>query len=199
MKILIITALLTFVIATGVTMFSTGTFKQITSRTNKPTETEQKAQEEAETAQTQENGAIEATKAEEAHTVKDTQTKVGNTQPREDKAIGAPETYSEDLETKLAEYKTQIAAAEAKLADIKAETKSLTSAKASATASQQLAKVYGSMRPDSAASILCQLEETISVRILMEMNNRTAGKILDAIASADPDYAARISKLMAKS
>jgi len=177
MKILIITALSTFVIATGITMALTGTRKKITSRFSEPADTEQtavteEAQEEGEKSQPQEAGKPESRGGDTA-------------------------ASDAGLQVELVEYEAQIAAAEAKLAAIKAEIESLNGVKASITNGQRLAKVYSSMRPDSAASILCELEEPLTKQILSEMNNRTVGKIMDAIATANPSCAARISKLMA--
>ena len=52
------------------------------------------------------------------------------------------------------------------------------------------------MKPDSAAAILCQLNEAFTEQILSEMSTNAVGKIMDAIASADPDYCVKLSKLM---
>jgi flagellar motility protein MotE (MotC chaperone) len=114
-------------------------------------------------------------------------------EPQDSENDKASET---ELQAKLSEYEAQIAAEETKLAAIKAEINSLSAVKASVTRNQQLAKIYSSMRPDSAASILCKLEEAVSIQILTQMDNRTSGKIMDAIADTDPHYAAKISKLM---
>ena len=99
----------------------------------------------------------------------------------------------------LTDYTKQITAAEARLAAIKAEIESLNAAKAFASRTQQLAKLYAAMKPDSAAAILCKLEKDLTMRILSQMDNRTSGKLMEAVASIDPDYAASISKLIADS
>ena len=180
MKILIITAVSAFVITIGITMALTGTFRHIASRFSEPAETQQAT----ETGETQ-SGSSEPAETQQAAVTGKAQEEGESPQPQED---GGP---------RLADYEAQIAAAEAKLAAIKAEIESLNNVKTSITRSQQLAKVYGSMRPNNAASILCELEEALTGQILSEMNNRTAGKMMDAIATANPTYAAKLSKFMA--
>ena len=100
------------------------------------------------------------------------------------------------LQSELIDYKAQIAAAETQLAVIKTEIESLNGTKTSITKIQQLTKLYTSMKPASAATILCELEETLSMQILTGMNERAAGKIMDAITTADPKYAAKMGKSM---
>jgi len=52
------------------------------------------------------------------------------------------------------------------------------------------------MKPDSAAAILSQLDEAFTEQILSEMSTRTVGKIMDAIATSNPEYCVKLSKLM---
>ena len=171
MKTLITITLLTFIIAVVVTMILTGTFRQIIARLK---------------------GVDEAAQMSEA--VEEEQQKEKGSSPAQgDVDAVKPE---EALQIKLAEYKAQIIAEEEKLAAIKAEIESLSDAKESITRSKQLAKIYSSMKPDSAASILCELEEPLTREILSEMSDRSASKIMDAMAEAKPAYAASISKLM---
>ena len=59
---------------------------------------------------------------------------------------------------------------------------------------QKLGKLYASMKIDNAVTILSALEEPLSIEILAGMNSRTLSKLIDAIASKDPDYAVRISE-----
>ena len=103
-------------------------------------------------------------------------------------------------EVKKAEQKVLVAEEEKKLAAVKNEIASLTIAKAAVAKAkefQYLATIYSSMKPDNAASILCELEENLTKQILRGMTTKTAGKIMDAITIADPSYAAKITKSMA--
>jgi len=177
MKMMVFTALITFIIATGLSMFFTGTFKQAPPAASTSPETEETA-------------------------TQDTQGEGGEPQAQTQAQTDQQDT--EDLEAKklqatLARYKAQIASSEAELADIKAEIESLNSLKMSINRSQQLAKVYGSMKPDSAATVLCQLDEAFTEQILSEMNIKNVGKIMDAIADANPDYCVKLSKIMGES
>ena len=181
MKMMVFTALIAFVIATGLSMFFTGTFKQ---------------------APPEESASPEP----EETVIQDTQGEGGEPQAqiKAQTEIEIDQQDTEDSEAKklqatLARYKAQIASAEAELADIKAEIESLNSVKMSINRSQQLAKVYGSMKPDSAATILCQLDEAFTEQILSEMNVRDVGKIMDAIADANPGYCVKLSKIMGES
>lgn len=198
MKILIITAVSAFVITIGITMALTGTFRHIASRFSEPAETQQAT----ETGETQ-SGSSEPAETEQAAVTGKAQEEGESLQPQEDGDLGSPSARKRNSailalgDPRLADYEAQIAVAEAKLAAIKAEIESLNNVKTSITRSQQLAKVYGSMRPNNAASILCELEEALTGQILSEMNNRTAGKMMDAIATANPTYAAKLSKFMA--
>lgn len=103
-----------------------------------------------------------------------------------------------DYEGRLAVTDGKLANIKTKLANIKTETGSLSSAEAPTSKIQDLVKLYGSMKPNGAAAILCKLEADLSMRILTQMNSRASGKLMDAIATTNPDYAAKISKLMAQ-
>ena len=177
MKLVIIAALLTFIVVSGLTMFLTGTFRDFQAL-DEATEL---------AAEEQVNG--------------------------EGEAASQVETEREKLQSELADYEAQITAAAAKLADstkkiteaeaeltaVKADIDSLNAAKEHISRTQQLAKLYASMKPDSAAEILCKLEKDLAMRIISQMDNRTSGKLMEAIVSTDPDYAAKLSILMADS
>jgi len=187
MKLLIVIALSTFVVAAGLSMFFTGTFKQAAAEDSESTEvvdaTTEDAQGEAATENTQGETATEDTQGEE-----------GNSQNQAEEQD--PAKLEAKSQATLAKYEAQIAAAEAELSTIKAEIESLNSVKTSISRSQQLAKVYSSMKPDSAATILCQLDEAFTEQILSEMSTRTVGKIMDVIATSNPEYCVKLSKLM---
>ena len=106
-----------------------------------------------------------------------------------------------EAQAELLGYQNQIAAAKAELAlieeKLKAETDTYNDTQQSEKKIQNLAKLYGSMKPDSAATILCNLEESLTTKIMTKMDGRSSSKLMDAIVSANPDYAASISKLMA--
>jgi flagellar motility protein MotE (MotC chaperone) len=176
MKTMIIIILLTFIVASGATMFLTGTFRQRSP--------EEQPSEEGEVATTE--------------TAEDTQQQGENTQSQGNGKTNAVAAS----DSKQAERKALIAEEEKKLAAIKSEIASLTVAKAAVTEAQELqdlAKIYGSMKPDTAASIMLELEEGLTKRILKGMSTKTAGKIMDSIANTDSEYAAKVSKLMAGS
>ena len=191
MKMMVFTALITLIIATGLCMFFTGTFKQAPPKGNASPEPEETV--------------IQDTQGEGGEPQAQTQIqeqKQAQTQTQAQAQIDQQDT--EDLEAKkmqatLARYKAQIASSEAELADIKAEIESLNSLKMSINRSQQLAKVYGSMKPDSAATVLCQLDEAFTEQILSEMNFKDVGKIMDAIADENPGYCVKLSKIMGES
>jgi len=174
MKTIIIIVLLTFIAASGFTMFFTGTFKSKDPAEQLP-------------------GEDGDTSAEIAGDVQEEKT---NTQ--EDPNTHAPV----NSEAKTARHSAQIAEQEKKLAALRSEIASLTTAQAAIARTQQfqdLAKVYSSMKPDSAASILAELEDDLAMRIMKGMNTKTAGKIMEALATSNPSYAAKLSKLIADS
>jgi len=181
MKLVIIAALLSFVVAAGVIMFLTGTFKRAPEQS--------------------------AELVAEADAVDDavTDAEADNTGNNDVQIVGQPsatqtgETLAASeakLRAQLAKYEAQIVEADSKLIAIKAEIESLNSVKTAISRNRQLAKVYGSMKPDTAALVLCQLDEDFTNQILYEMDVKIAGKIMDAIATADPSYCARVSKRM---
>ncbi|MFC1717972.1 hypothetical protein ACFL6S_30200 [Candidatus Poribacteria bacterium] len=238
MKLLIITALITFVVVSGLSMFLTGTFKEAPPQDQLPGEldvAEQTAEAVGENTESQEDTASESL-AESQEELEQYESKISTAEAE----LASYEKQSAAAERKMINYESQLSAAEAKLADygkqidaaeskvtdyenrlsavaegladsegrldategkltsIKAGTESLGSKETSESRTQQLAKLYGSMKPKSAASILCKLEEDLSMRILAQMSSRSSGKLMDAIATENPDYAAKISRLMAK-
>ncbi len=175
MKILIIGLLSCFAISLGAIMFFTGTFSQRSTQELAP-QPDSSAEEE-----------IVATE----DTLKEEEQQVPDLQTNEDDA------ELETLQAKLEEYRAQITEAETKLTTIKAEIDALSAVKSSLTRSKQMAKVYSSMKPDSVALILCEMEVDLSIQILTQMSDRTSAKVMDAIAELDPDYAAEIGKSIA--
>lgn len=187
MKVLIFTALLTFVVSIGLSMLFTGTFKKDAPEDSASLEPEETAAQDTQGA----GGEPQTQMVQEPGQSAEQQT--------EQQADQQDSAESEEkLQATLARYKAQIASAEAELAAIKAEIESLNGVKESINRSQQLAKVYSSMKPESVAAILCQLDEAFVEQILSEMNVKTAGKIMDAIANSDPDYCVKLSKIMGK-
>lgn len=61
---------------------------------------------------------------------------------------------------------------------------------------KQAAKLFASMKPTEAAVILCELDENLTKRIISEMDTRSAGKVMSALAESNPAYAAKVSKAM---
>jgi flagellar motility protein MotE (MotC chaperone) len=175
MKLLIISILLSFLIGLGAIMFFTGTFNQ--RSTQEPTP--------------QPDSPVEG---EIIAKTEDTQKKVE--QQESDLQANEGDAELGRLQAELEEYRTQIAEAETKLNAIKAEIEALNTVKSSLTRSKQLAKMYSSMKPDSVALILCEMEVDLSMQILTQMNDRASAKVMNAIAELDPDYAAEIGKFM---
>ena len=124
----------------------------------------------------------------------DTQKKVA--QQESDPQANEDDSELERLQAELEGYMAQIAEAETKLTAIKAEIESLNAVKSSLTKSKQLAKMYSSMKPDSVALILCEMEVDLSMQILTQMSDRASAKVMGAIAVQDPDYAAEIGRFM---
>jgi flagellar motility protein MotE (MotC chaperone) len=175
MKILIISMLLSFFIGLGAIMFFTGTFNPRSAQEPAP----------------QPDSPVEEEKIAKTE---DTQKEVEQQEP----ALQANEDNAEleRLQAELEGYRAQIAEAETKLTAIKAEIESLNAVKSSLTRSKQLAKMYSSMKPDSVALILCEMEVDLSMQILTQMSDRASAKVMDAIAELDPDYAAEMGKFM---
>ena len=187
MKLLISAILITLIAAGGLTMFLTGSFKK------GPPE-DQMLDGIDGTQQTVEAGTdieSEAGDAELPEIVETPEEKTARLLAELMVKLEDSESRLAAAEAKQKEYEARAIAAEAALVAIKTESESF------AVKTQRLAKLYGSMKPDSAATILCKLEEDLSLRILKEMNDRASGKLMDAIVTANPDYAAKISELMA--
>ena len=205
MKILIVVIALTFIIVTAFTMFFTGTYKRFLHSDDELNGETADANGEVVESQINEAEQSETPLQEDVQEVEEPQHQLSeNTttlkEPQlEKEERGESTLLLEKLQAQLLEYKEQIVAAEKELTAIKVEIESLKKQKTSITAGQQLAKIYGSMKSDGAASVLCELNEDLTKQILSEMNDRTAGKIMDAIAKRDPSYAVNISKLIADS
>lgn len=180
MKLTIIAGLSAFIIAIVATMYFTGTFGNIKAKINGNIEADD-SKSELNSTQTEQEGE---------YNVESSDKEDQRSKPSIQKEIGS-------AKIELAKYKAQVAAEEAKLNAIKAEIESLNTTKSSINKCQQLAKLYSSMRPDEAALILCEIEADLTKEILSEMNDRTAGKIMGAIANVNPGYAARLSEIMA--
>ncbi len=202
MKLLIVVVLVTLVVVGGLTMFLTGSFKRALPE-------EELLAEVAEldgTGQTAETGT-------------DIEGEVGDAKSqraaKSQKAAESPEIAESqeertarlltELQAKLTDHESRLATAEAKQAEYESRVIAAEAALAATTAgaeslaarTQEMAKLYGAMKPDSAATILCKLEQGLSMRILREMNSRASSKLMEAITTTDPDYAIKISELMA--
>lgn len=57
-----------------------------------------------------------------------------------------------------------------------------------------LAKSYGSAKAKSAAAIISKMDLDKAVQLFLRMNAMTSGKILSAMGTSDPVFAARISQ-----
>lgn len=182
MKLIIIAGMAAFLLSVGVTMFFTGTFSK-----SDPQPAEKASQNEKTKQNTEQLTTQSAVKPVNTSNVMETENTVKNT-------VNSNDTKS--LEMQVEKYKAEVAAEEAKLASVKSDVESAKATKSSAGKYQQLAKVYSSMKADNAAAVLCELEPSMTEQILSGMNDRTAGKIMSSIATKNPSYAAKVSKLL---
>lgn len=179
MKLVIGVGLLAFLLSVGVTMFFTGTFNRINA---------QATSEVVQNEKTDQKIAQPIAKSDESQSNANSVVKTENPIDR---------SSNKALEMQVEKYKAETAAEEAKLASVKFEVESLKSTKSSVDKYQQLAKIYGSMKSEDAATVLCELEPSMTEQLLSKMSDRTAGKIMGAIAAQNPTYAAKVSKILA--
>lgn len=190
MKSLILIVLLTFIVVGGATMFLTGTFKAIMNPAPPPPqagdETEQAAGTTAEGGDAEpQEGAQEGAAA--ATSFEETQAKL---------ELADYKTQIAAADEKLEDYKNRISEAKTQLATIRTETLALNSIVSFASRIEKLAKLYEKMKPDNAAEILSGLDASLSMKIINEMSSKSSGKLMDALATKDPKYLITISKLM---
>lgn len=178
MKLIIIAGLLAFVLSVVFTMFITGTLDR-----NKG---------EAIVEESQNN---QQDSKNEMKTKPETSQNTIKAMP----AVSYSKNEPSLLKTELEKYKAEVSAEQAKLSTIKGDVESLKNAKSEINKYKHLAKLYSAMKPEDAAAVLCELEANMTERILVEMNERTAGKIMGEIASKNPSYAAKVSKIIASS
>jgi flagellar motility protein MotE (MotC chaperone) len=183
MKIVIIAGITAFILSVAATMFFTGTFNR-----NKG----EAVSESTQGAEKDNKSKLDIGLSNEKHEVAQNTTKT-NTE------IPSTKSESTTLKTEVEKYKAQISAEEAKLSTIKSDVESTKNTKTNIAKYQQLAKLYGAMKAEDAASVLCQLDANLTEHILSGMNDRNAGKIMGAIASKDPSYAAKVSKIIVSS
>lgn len=178
MKILVIACVVSLIASIGATMYLTGTFKR-----NVPDDTGQPIEEK--------DAEIKNQQLKNQNLTSNVSVKSNSKNPSINK-----ETSLAKLE--LEKIKAQIAEESAKLASIRTEIQALNNAKEQANKYKQMAIMYSAMKPNEAASVICELDEDIAKNILLEMDSKIAGKIMNAIAATNPKYAANISKLIIK-
>lgn len=183
MKLLIIACVVAFIASIGATMYFTGTLKK--NAPNPDDEIEQASEK-------KDAGVnIQQTKPVSQSITNNVNTKSNSLNPNIKNELAL-------AKLELEKYKAQIAAESEKLASIKSEIQALNSAKESINKYKQMANMYSAMKPNEAASVICELDEDTAKSILSEMDNKIAGKIMSAIATTNPKYAANISKLMVR-
>lgn len=183
MKIVIIAGIAAFILSVATTMFITGTFNRNKGEAiSEPTQNEEKDN----------KGKLNANSSNVKHGIAQNTTKTNPTIP-------PAKNESTALKTEVEKYKAEVSAEEAKLSTIKSDVESMKTTKTNVSKYQQLAKLYGAMKAEDAASVLCQLDANLTEHILSEMNDRNAGKIMGAIAAKDPSYAAKVSKIIVNS
>ena len=183
MKIVIIAGISAFILSVAVTMFFTGTFNR------------NKGETVSESTQSEEKG----NKSESNTDLSKVKHEVAQNAIKTNPAISSAKSESTALKTEVEKYKAEVSAEEAKLSTIKSDIESMKTTKTDVSKYQQLAKLYGAMKAEDAASVLCQLDPNLAEHILSEMNDRNAGKIMGAIAAKDPSYAAKVSKIIVTS
>jgi flagellar motility protein MotE (MotC chaperone) len=179
MKLVIIAGALAFLLSIGATMFLTGTFKKNNPQTVEEALPDEKIKQKIEQPTTK---SVETPIS--ANNVTKTENTVNN-------------NGTKSLEMQVEKYKAEVSAEEAKLASVKSDVESAKTTKSSTVKYQQLGKLYSSMKAEDAASVLCELEPSMTEHILCAMNDRNAGKVMSSIASKNPTYAAKVSKLIA--
>jgi flagellar motility protein MotE (MotC chaperone) len=180
MKIVIIAGIAAFILSVAATMFFTGTFNR-----NKG----EAVSEPTQIAEKDDKSKLNTDSSDVKQEVAQNITKTNPT-------ISAAKNESTALKTEVEKYKAEVSAEEAKLSTIKSDVESMKTTKTNANKYQQLAKLYGAMKAEDAAAVLCQLDASITEQVLSEMNERNAGKIMGAIAAKNPSYAAKVSKLI---
>lgn len=171
LKVVIIAGAIAFILSIVATMFFTGTF----SRNQEPAIDETTQAESAPQKETPNKPTVSVAKAQENNTANNAKTPDINLVKYDEPA------YSEKIDIKPEKTEAE-PEKENKVPDEKYT---------------QLAKLYSTMKPENAASVMCELEPSMTEKIISKMNERTAGKILGAIADKDPSYAAKVSKLLA--
>jgi len=178
MKIIIISGILAFILSIVATMFFTGTFSR-NSEQNVAEDNSAKIE-----------NAIKKDKppkptAQTAKIANNYNDKL-NANKIDSKEIIKLESKNNEIVEKSIELPIK--------SDVSAKNES--NSKESDTKYEQLAKLYSSMKPENAALVMCELEPSMTEKIINKMNERTAGKIMGAIADKDPSYAAKVSKLI---
>lgn len=182
MKILVIACIIAFIASVAATMYFTGTFKKDVSNPESDVSEQTIKKENSQTKNKQPvNQSIAS----------NTNIKNGSLNSN-----AAKEIVMAKLE--LEKYKAQIAAESAKLSAIRSEIEALSNKAKSINKYKQMAIMYSAMKPNEAASVICELDEDTAKGILLEMDNKIAGKVMSAIAATNPKYAANISKLILK-
>jgi flagellar motility protein MotE (MotC chaperone) len=182
MKLVIIAGALAFLLSIGATMFFTGTFKKNNPQTVEEALPDQKIKQKIEQPTTK--SVEKPISANNVNNVAKTENTVNN-------------NGTKSLEMQAEKYKAEVSAEEAKLASVKSDVESAKTTKSSTVKYQQLGKLYSSMKAEDAATVLCELEPSMTEHILCAMNDRNAGKVMSSIASKNPTYAAKVSKLIA--
>jgi flagellar motility protein MotE (MotC chaperone) len=60
---------------------------------------------------------------------------------------------------------------------------------------KKLAKVYGGMTPDTAATVMGQLDDAVIVKIMLYMKESETAAILETLAKKGPDQAKRAASI----
>lgn len=176
LKLIVIMGVLAFIISVVATMFFTGTF----NRNNEQLNTDEVAQIDDEDNKNKSQQLSQTTETQKSNNFNQTEPNKNDTAYIDSKKDNE-QADSDNLE---------LAYEEPKIDDGKKNSKE------TETKYEQLAKVYGSMKAENAAIVMCELEPNLTEKILSKMSERVAGKIMGAIVDKDPSYAAQVSKLL---
>ena len=132
--------------------------------------------------------------------------KVDTTKVRVDTTLTPKEELDREIETARSLLKMRLAYVDSLETNVKTREYSVDSLKQELLSRQSeltdqesanitnLAKLFNSMKPEQAATVVLQLPDQTAVEILYQMKEREAGKLIEQLAQSDPVRAADITE-----